>query len=478
MSRIPRSVAVILGLILSIATTSTAAPERRPNILFILGDNLGRDWFGCYGSDEKATPEIDKLAATGLRFEHCYTTPLCSTTRAELLTGRYGFRTGWHTHHDTGIYGGGGLDWDRETTIARVLKSAGYATAISGKWQINDFYEQPDAVERHGFDEHLLWTGALLGEGTADSRWKTWIKDDAGPHRFESRYWDPITFRNGKRAEFPRRFGPDVYVEFLVDFMKRHRDQPFFAYYAAPLTHIPTVPTPHSPQPNAPEREQFAGMVRYLDYQVGQLVAALERLGLRDNTIVIFMTDNGTPRRLSGSVQGKPAVGGMGTLSENGLDMPLVVNCPARVPQGRVSKRLVDGSDFLPTMVELAGAKLSEGLVIDGHSFATQITGQKDDASGRDWIFAQYSTTRVARDQRFKLYSTGKIYDVEADSLEKTDLAGSKDPAVTAARARLQAVLDQLPPNTDLPFRYRSSSAFQIEAARKKGVTPPTGIPR
>src|SRR6187455_999509 len=105
-----------------------AEAARRPNILLVLGDNLGKDWIGCYGSDEQATPNIDRLAADGLRFEHCYTTALCSTTRVEMYTGRYGFRTGWHTHHDSGIYGGGGLDPQRETCFARILKDAGYAT--------------------------------------------------------------------------------------------------------------------------------------------------------------------------------------------------------------------------------------------------------------------------------------------------------------------------------------------------------------
>src|SRR5688572_814100 len=121
-----RVMSVVLCLVGWFGPSAADAAERPPNFLFILGDNLGKDWFGCYGSQEQCTPQIDKLAAGGVRFAHCYMTALCSTSRAALLTGRYGFRTGWHTHHDAAIYGGGGFDWQRETTFARVLKAAGY----------------------------------------------------------------------------------------------------------------------------------------------------------------------------------------------------------------------------------------------------------------------------------------------------------------------------------------------------------------
>jgi arylsulfatase A-like enzyme len=252
--------------------------------------------------------------------------------------------------------------------------------------------------------------------------------------------------------------------------MQRHRDQPFVAYYATPLVHIPTVTTPLSPNKDAPEREQFAGMVRYLDHQVGRLIAELERLSLRENTIVIFTTDNGSPTRLGGMVRGRQAPGGLGKLTEGGLDVPLIVNCPARVASGRVSQALVDCTDFLPTMLQLAGIALPPDRTIDGRSFAAQLSKDTNTPTGRDWIFSQYASTRVIRDQRFKLYSTGALYDVATDPLENTNLAASSDPAAITARTRLQNVLDQLPPDAHLPFSPRSSSAFQLQAARKKAA--------
>ena len=331
-----RLMSVVLCLLACTGASAADAAERPPNFLFILGDNLGKDWFGCYGSEEQCTPQIDKLAAGGVRFEHCYMTALCSTSRAALLTGRYGFRTGWQTHHDAAIYGGGGFDWQRETTFARVLQTAGYATAITGKWQINDLYEQPDALKRHGFEEHLVWTGALEGEGNAEGRWRASL---AAGREMESRYWDPVVFKNGQRLEMRGRFGPDVYVEYLLDFIQRQRDRPFLAYYATPLTHIPVVTTPGSPQKDAAERDQFAGMVRYLDQQVGHLLSELERLGLRERTIIVFTTDNGSPRRLGGSVAGKRVPGGLGTQSEPGIDVPLIVNCPGAGSAGSRQRR-------------------------------------------------------------------------------------------------------------------------------------------
>ena len=444
--------------------------DRRPNFLVILADNIGQDWFDCYGSMEKCTPQVDKLAAGGVRFEHCYVTPLCSTTRVEMYTGRYGLHTGWHTHHDSAIYGGGGLDPKREVTWARALRDAGYKTAITGKWQINDLAVDVDALKQHGFDEHLVWTGHLVGEGNAEERWQASIKP-GGSRELESRYWNPVVYRNGERQNMSETFGPDTYVDYLVDFMKRHRDDPFVAYYAMPLVHVPTITTPLSPKKDAPEREQFAGMVRYLDHQVGQLVEALERLKLRDDTIVLFMTDNGTSDRLKGRVHGNRASGGLGTLSEGGLDVPMILNCPARIAQGRVSKALVDCSDVFPTLLDLAGVPIPAGLVIDGRSFASQLSVSESlPPPPRQWIFAQYASKRVVRNDRFKLYSTGELYDVSVDATETTNLAANTDADVAAARKRLQTVLDGLPADATLPFPFRSSSAFKLEAERKKAA--------
>ena len=167
----------------------------------------------------------------------------------------------------------------------------------------------------------------------------------------------------------------------------------------------------------------------------------------------------------------KQVVGGLGTLSENSLDVPLIVNCPARVAAGRVSKALVDCSDFFPTLLELAGVPMPAGLKIDGHSFAAQLARNAEPPPGREWIFAQYAGERVIRDPRFKLYSTGAFFDVEADPMEKNDLAASTDENIVAARTRLQQALKGLPADASLGFEFRSSSAFNAKAGKVRPGT-------
>jgi arylsulfatase A-like enzyme len=459
-----------LSLALTLVCSALTA-DRPPNFLVILADNLGRDWIGCYGADQKVTPNIDRLAATGVRLETFYVTPLCSTTRVALYTGRYGYSTGWHTHHDAGHYGGGGLDPRRETTWARELRSAGYATAVTGKWQINDLYAEPEVIQAHGFDKHSLWTGAYVGEGDGDQRWKAGQAHPGGErHEIESRYWDPVLFRNGRREELKGKFGPDVFVEHLVEFMERNRDRPFLAFYSSPLTHLPVVRTLSSPDGAGSEREQFAGMVRHLDEQVGRLEAALVRLGLREHTIVFFITDNGTTGSVAGRVGGRQWPAGLGRLNEPGLSVPFIASCPARLAQGRVSRALTDCTDFFPTLLELAGVKPEKNVRLDGQSFAAQLAPGAEPPGRREWIFSMYDVKRVVRDQRFKLYSTGEFFDLAADPVEANNLAVSVNGAAADARRRLAGVLDQMPPSEKLPFAFRSSSARQIEAARAKAA--------
>jgi len=431
------------------AVGSEETGPMRPNLVVVLMDNIGQDWFGCYGSAEGATPQIDRLAEGGVRFRHCYVTPLCSTSRHVFLTGRYPFRTGWHIHHDSAIYGGGYFDWNREVTFARALKSAGYATAISGKWQINNLFDQPDALEKHGFDEHLLFPEGPRGHPAHTKR-----------------YWDPYVMRDGKRIEAEGKFGPDLYTDYLIDFFGRNRDRPFLAFYSMVLTHVPVTKTPLNRDEELSDREQLADMVRYADRCVGRLVRALDELGLRDNTIVIVTTDNGTPAVYGGKVEGRVFEASANTMvegdmKEGSIDVPMVVNCPALVPGGRVSDALVDSSDLFPTLVDLAGGKCPEGVTVDGKSFAPVLRGHG--TSPREWIFSQYADKRVVRNQRYKLRSDGRFHDLVRDPLEEHDLAKSRNPEVAAQRKKLQRVLDRLPPNAKIWFEPRSISARRLK---------------
>lgn len=427
--------------------------EGRPNIVLIMADDLGSEWFGCYGSEEHETPNIDALAAGGVRFETCYATPLCTPTRTELLTGRYSFRVGWTlygepttggpeerlaepgwiNHWDVPRWAGKYFDWEKELTFARILRQAGYATAIAGKWQINDFRRHPDALDRHGFDEHCMWTGFETGNPPSGER-----------------YWKPYIQQNGDRRTHDGGFGPDTFCEFLIDFMRRNRERPFLAYYPMVLTHGPFTTTPHNRETfgadvRGPERKQqlFPGMVDYVDHLVGRIVGVLDGMSLRDNTVILFTTDNGSPG-VSCRANGMTVPGGKGKITEAGICVPLIANCPRLVPGGRVTDELVDFSDILPTFAELAGARLPGDVHLDGRSFAPVLLGRESGRRPREWIYSQLGERRVARDKRYKLHQDGRLYDLAEDRLEATDISGSDEPAARAARERLQAALREL----------------------------------
>jgi arylsulfatase A-like enzyme len=475
--------AACLMLALSCAGLNTGAAAAgadvpRTNVVFILLDNCGQEWLGCYGSDEGRTPRIDALARTGVRFEHCYTPPVCGPSRTVLLTGRYLLRSGFLLHHDAALYSGGGLDPQSEVILARPFRAAGYVTGLAGKWQINNLYDEPGILDRHGFEEHLVWPGSIDRDriGEADlSRFRAAI--DAADvattteltQRIESRYWDPVVVRNGRREVHRDRFGPDVLQEFALDFLKRHKDRPFFLYYPMVLTHgrthtDPVVPTPLNRRPGRPPHEMYGEMVQYADRLVGELVDRLEELGLHERTVVFVATDNGSEESLIARRGGKEVHGGLYQLTEAGSDVALVANCPARFPGGRTVP-LADFSDVFPTLCELAGVPLPAGVVLDGRSQAAVLLGLPGAVPPRDWIFNQYGRRRAVRDRQYKLYSTGEFYDVANDRAEQNDLAHDSDAARAAARERLRQALASLPPDAPPPFKLLSQSAFKLRQA-------------
>lgn len=474
-------------LLLAVAVPAQAAAARpdRPNVVVILLDNVGREWFGCYGSEENCTPNIDRLSAAGVRFAHCYTTTVCGPSRVQLLTGRYPFRTGWYLHHDAALYGGGGFDPRREITFARLLRDAGYVTGLAGKWQVNNLYDEPDALSRHGFQEHLVWPGSIdrdQADAAFLAAFQAAISRDDADHlakanaRIESRYWDPVVLRNGRREVARGEFGPDVFLRFTLDFFRRHRHEPFLLYHPMVLTHgqnflekVVLTPDNHAAPPTG-EQARFADMLRYADRQVGRIVAELEALDLLRHTVVLIASDNGTESALSARANGRTVAGGLYQINEAGGNVPLIVHSPALVRGGRTAP-LADFTDLLPTICELARVPLPDALVVDGRSFAPYLRGEAP-APPRRWIFNHYGSDRVVRDERFKLTHRGELFDLEADPAERSPLPPATGGAAAEARGRLQQVLDQMPPSTPLPFPHRSLSAFKLraEAARARAA--------
>ena len=471
--------------LLVVASSCRAAAAPPPNVVFILLDNVGQEWFGCYGSEEACTPNIDRLARTGVRAEHCYAPPVCGPSRTTLLTGRYLLRSGFTLHHDAALYGGGGLDPTREHVFARSFRAAGYATGLVGKWQINNLYDEPGVLTRHGFEEHLVWPGSVdraKVPAAAYARFQDAVRRESVEEttqfiqQIENRYWDPVFLRNGQRETHPGKFGPAVAQEFALDFIHRHRHRPFLLYYPMVLTHgqtftQPVVPTPLNLDAGRAHKDMFADMLRYADQLIGDLVRTLEELSLRDNTLVFIASDNGTEKGFTARRNGRAVRGGLYTLTEAGSDVLLLANSPRLIP-GQRTLPLADFSDVFPTLCELTGVPLPSGVVLDGRSFARYLRGEPGVAPPREWIFNQYHTSRIVRDPRFKLWSDGRFFDLAEDPDEQRDLAGSTAADATAARARLQRALASLPADAPPPFRLLSQSGFKVRAEQKDTPTP------
>lgn len=454
--------------------------QTEPNIVLVLLDNLGQEWLGCYGSQEGKTPNIDKLAATGVRAEHCYTPPVCGPSRVVLLTGRHPFRTGYTLHHDAGLYGGGGLDPVRDLIFPNVLHEHGYRTGIFGKWQINDLYAEPEALQHHGFDTHVVWPDALDEARMDAAAWQRWrqaiAKHDVAITQSmlplsESRYWDPVVIRDGQRQVLKGQYGPDVFQQAAFAFLQQPRARPFLLYYPMVLTHGQSmnehvVPTPLNRDRTRPDHEVFGDMVSYADQLIGELVAELERLGLRENTLLIVATDNGTESRLVARRNQRLVRGGLYSMKETGINVGLVFNWPEHIVAGRTFP-LADFTDLYPTICDFADVPLPSGRQFDGRSLKPYLLAKTAAAAPRDWIFCQYHKLRVVRDTRYKLLSTGELFDLVTDPEELVDISQDTAANVQAARSRLRAVLDSLPPDAAPPFKLRSQSAFKLESEGK-----------
>ena len=448
--RVYQVVSLVFAALFCCWVSSTAqAADVKPNIIFIMVDDMGRDWISSYGASHP-TPNVDRLAAQGIRFENCWCAPICTPTRMELLTGQYPFRTGWVRHHDVPRWGGKGFDWEKFTSFARVVKKAGYTTAIGGKWQINDFRKQPGALKLHGFDEHCVWTGWETGNAPPSSK----------------RYWDGYIMTNGKREV--HKHGSEAVNDFLIDFIRRNKKRPFLAYYPMMLVHGPFLPTPLN-RDKAPEGKTalYAGMVTYMDHLVGKLVDAVDELGIAARTIIMFTGANGSSA--SGTLNGKPYPKGKGRTNDWGVHMPFLVRAPMFSKGGEVSDDLIDFTDMLPTFADLAGAELPAGVKLDGRSFVSSLRGDRSAKGKREWIFAQIEDRRTIRDKHYKLDSSGSFWNISKDLLERKDLRESKEPDVVEARERLGKVLASLPQNAGGPFEgYKAGGGKARKAANPK----------
>lgn len=442
--------------------------DQRPNILFIMLDDLGKEWISGFGASEIKTPAIDKLISTGISFKNVYSMPQCTPTRITLLTGQYPWRHGWVNHFDVPRWGHGvRFDPNLNPSFPKMLRNAGYSTCAAGKWQINDFRLEPDAMVKAGFDEYCMWTG---GEG-------------GNIKLSENRYWDPYIHTKSGSKVYKNKFGEDVFTDFIIDFMKKNKDKPMMIYYPMCLPHGPLTSTPL--EPDAPKSEQHKSMVRYADHILNLLVKALDQIGIRENTIIIWTTDNGTSGSIIGDLNGKRVRGGKSMLSENGVNAPFIINAPGIVPEGVTSDALIDFSDLLPTLCDLAQTSPDKEYEYDGISFAPEIYGLEN-KSRRDWIMALGSNPakiengriknafdfrdRIVRDKNFKAYidTLNKIYEIielKSDFYEENNLLNSKREDVISGIKKFESVIKKYP-SMDASPKYTKSknSLFDIDS--------------
>lgn len=437
-------------LFLQTACAAMAAPSGRPNIVLILADDLGYECLGCNGGTSYRTPQLDALAQSGVRFTNAHAMPLCAPTRLQLMTGQYNFRN----------FEAFGILNPKEKTFGHLMKAAGYATAIAGKWQLYSYDPKEYSAEWRGkgmlakdsgFDEYCVWHGGHT--------------EDKG-----SRYADPVVLENGELRKHTGAYGEDIFTDFLIRFLKKSKREPFFLYYPMAVTHDPFQPTPDSAEWKSGGRAKtdpkfFKDMVEYMDRSVGRLVSALDELGLRENTLILFYSDNGTHQSLESKMGGKVIRGGKGLTTDAGTHVPLIANWKGATPAGRVVEDLIDSTDFIPTMAEAAGTKPGKEFTIDGRSFLPQLRGAK--GNPREWLYCHYdprpgwdkdkfSLKIFARDKKYKLYSTGEFFDVPADPLEKNPLRELSGEAA-AAKTRLQRVIDSYPKQRQLTTVRRSA---------------------
>ncbi len=393
-----------------------AGKEKRPNVILILADDMGMECLGSYGGLSYRTPVLDSLAANGIRFANCMSQPLCTPSRVELMTGFYNYQN----------YDYWGNLRKGEYTFGHLMKEAGYATCIAGKWQLNGAHNKdkvPDWNDNSkpfsfGFDEFCLWQVAQRkNEG--------------------DRYAKPLIVQNGKYLDTSADdYGPDIFSNYVLDFIDRKKDGPFFVYYPMVLVHEPFVPTPDSDAWRDPSRRYekdttyFRDMVGYADKLVGRLTRHLEALGLDKNTIILFAGDNGTGRSVYTQTANGIVRGGKGLTTAAGTHVPLIAYWPGKIRNGKVYSKLVDFTDFVPTLADLAGVGQPSGL--PGLSFYPLLTGDPgfegritaschfdQDPLGKDKI---YERARFVRTVHYKLYHDGRFYNISKDILEKDPL--------------------------------------------------------
>lgn len=418
---------------MAVAASRPNPPKERVNIIVIMADDLGYECIGANGCEDYKTPVLDGLAAEGMRFTQCFSNPICTPSRVKIMTGLYNVRN----------YKAFGLLPQGEKTFAHMLKDAGYATCIAGKWQLQG---GPQGPKDFGFDQSLVWHN---GRGN---------KRKDGPHKGQdNRFTNPQLELNGEHADYTNgEFSTDLLVDFIGDFMQTNKEKPFFVYYPMILTHCPFVPTPGAPDYDSSsmgsptykgDAKYFGDMVNHMDKAVGGIVAKLDDLGIRNNTLLIFTGDNGTDKPVVTRCGGRDVIGGKGQVDDTGTRVPFIVSWPGMVGPTVNETELVEHCDILPTLSEVSGAPLPADYPGDGVSLLPILSGKGKRTKKNIYIWYRGKTWARTVDYGVMLDNEKGTYQYQKFSghyeMEKVDPNAVGEKANTTLR-KLQRVIEDL----------------------------------
>ncbi len=375
-------------LFFTMAFGGTSQETNHPNVILIITDDQGYGDFGFTGNDQIQTPVLDALAERSIRFNNFYVSPVCAPTRSSLMTGRYSLRTGVR---DT--YNGGAIMASNEVTIAEMLKEANYKTGMYGKWHLGDNY--PSRPMDQGFDESLIHLSGGMGQ----------VGDFTTYFQGDRSYYDPVLWYNGKQKQYDG-YCSDIFTDNAIDFIEKNHDAPFFCYLSFNAPHTPLqVPDSYyqmyadidpsltfekhnvskrkmSEKDKEDARKVYA-MVSNIDDNIGKVISKVKSLGIEENTVIIFMTDNG-PQQLR-------YVGGMrglkGSVYRGGIRVPFLFSYPSKFKGNKDVKTTTAHIDVLPTIAELCEVDLPKHKTLDGNNMLPLIKGESADWAERSLFF-------------------------------------------------------------------------------------------
>jgi len=471
---------ILTSLALLISFLSSAA-DTRPNIVLILADDVSPDMFSTFGQSGSAnTPNIDLLAERGIKFKTAYATAKCGSSRVELMTGRYATTTGVYTN-EIWIGDANKHVYSNNIAFSRILKDAGYATAITGKWHAGQQMPYEDVL---AFDEYALWESTKEIAALKGQPKFTGLMEDK---KTTSRYWHPGYVKNGQLMDTgPLDFSLDIEAEFIMKFMEKSTKagQPFLAYWPTVAPHgtrtgMPTNPLRGKPGllgknralknklAQAENDARFVSLIEYLDLKVGEVVAKINKLGIADNTVIIFLSDNGTAvtAKTRGVERGSHVVH---------------IAAGAGIKKRGATEELTDLSDITPTLIDFANAweYVPEKHTFNGKSLVPFYTGNTD--VHREWIYGYAATSQLLRTKHYMLEVVNPMMNMPKGRFYHTgsnrfghgyELAGGK-PKHVLMRQKFEKILNNFPALTKDNAHWKTKSGKKVlkELAKPKNI--------